>query len=88
MRARIRNLWGEYSDAEIVDLENPAVVCVVVPVLGHLIVPLTGRTTAVLTHGPGSEVERPVTSVDGHLEVELLPNSSGEDRIVVVIDDE
>lgn len=89
MKAHFRNLRGEYSDAELVDLDNPKIACVVVPGFGHLIVANgpDGVPRAVLAQGPGQgDHQREVKQFDdGHVEVELLPNRSGEDRIVVVL---
>lgn len=86
MRAGIRNLWGETTTATLVPLDVPGVVCVNVPGLGYCIVAVDPpRQTAIHSQGPGTERELPCREVDGGLEVELLPNSSGEDRIVVVV---
>lgn len=88
VQASIRNLWGEEQPAELedgVDLP-PGVVAVRVPGLGHLIV---GRHDdewrAVLAQEHGT-LWRDVSVIGDRVEVELLPNGSGEDRIVVCVD--
>lgn len=89
--ARARNLWGETTPLEVSQDENAYIVTV--PVLGALVV---GRGTTGLCElvQPDSDncysakshlIRREVAEVDGHLEIELLPNSSGEDRLVVEI---
>lgn len=90
MHATIRNLWGEEQPAELDELSHGSVV-VAVPGLGHLVfnpeTPAGAR--AVLTQGPGRDHDRDVKRLlegdDPRYEIELLPNSSGEDRIVVVV---
>lgn len=109
--ARIRNLWGEEIDAEIVtEVDVPGVTCVRVPGLGHLFLSaLPGAPPAAfLAQGDGPDdpvLRREVHTIDSapegveigyvaagiveprrRYEIELLPNSSGEDRIVVVIE--
>lgn len=99
MRATIRNLYGEEQPAELEELSHGAV-AIVVPSLGHLVFAAESPTgpRAVLTQGPGRDHLRDVKTIDRFnekdaagatlgrwWEVELLPNSAGEDRIVVVI---
>lgn len=84
-RAQIRNLRGEYVDAEMVDVDAPGVLCVAVPGFGHVLMSVL-HEHAVLAQGPGlGEHPRDVVIVDGHYEIEVLPNEAHEDRIVVVI---
>ena len=96
MKARIRDIFGEYHSTTVEALDTPQTWAVTVSGLGHLVVFLPadvadGPPQAILTQGPGREQRRHVKTlgtIDGRRwhEVELLPNSSGEDRIVVVIE--
>lgn len=79
---------------EVIDL-GKRVVGIGIPSFGHLvigparsnepIVRLVEHWIAVLAQPSGNRVRRDVRVQDGRLEVELLPNTSGEDRLLVVI---
>lgn len=97
MKAAIRNLWGETTEVHIDEL-GPTAWAVPVAGFGHLVfVMRPDGPAAVLAQGPGKgehprAVERMTEDalesgepVRTWYEVELLPNVSGEDRIVVVL---
>lgn len=94
MRAWIRDLYGDdrptgWHALDPIDGVTPFVVAV--PVFGLLVfadrghgwesLMSTGDEALDLAHRLPREM--PVRAVDDHLEVEMLPNVSGEDRIVV-----
>lgn len=93
--AGIRDLYGvERPTALRLDVDVPGGWAVDVPGLGTLLVAKLqsdelivrlGRTYRSLLLQGASHVERDVAVIGDDLEVELLPNSSGEDRIVVVL---
>lgn len=86
---------GDVSDLTIADDVTTAI-CVLVPAMGALLVgrPEGGDWRGVLVqpdadnrYSPASnQVVRPARVVDGVVEIELLPNSSGEDRLVVCVE--
>ena len=95
--ATIRNMWGETEDAEFDWIESGPLgaVAVRVPGLGHCLIGKRedGGWGAVLVQPPRSEGAEPNVldrqliedPINNTLEVELLPNSSGGDRIVVIV---
>lgn len=89
MRAWIRDLHGVEHDTEFVVVQ-PGAIAVTVAGFGHMIVSHFGPIEswhAILAQGPGrGELQRDVRAVDGHAEIEVLPNPSGEDRIVVCVE--
>lgn len=85
--ATIRDIHGGVHDAELITLHNRSW-AVPVAGFGHVVIGRlpNGDWAAVLAQGRGrGEHDRDVKVVDGVLEVEVLPNSSGEDRIVVCV---
>lgn len=100
---RMRDLHGQEHDlvtAQAPDGRNPLIV--EVPGFGHFVGQLTQSQEPIVRlggpqllagiaqPGPGGEprlVRRDARKVDGGWEVELLPNSSGEDRLVVCVPD-
>lgn len=97
-RAWIRDLYGEEHDAKFstLDAASGALgVAIVVPGFGQLV--LVQRTNeewgCAYTTGNaeddarlGLPASREVRVLDDHVEVELLPNRAGEDRIVICFD--
>lgn len=83
----MRVLGREETPLTIVDLDTPGVIAVNVPSIGHLMVRAQsdGTWIALLVQIGGAQRARDVAIRDDRVEVELLPNSSQEERLVVVI---
>lgn len=96
MRAWIRDLYGLDHVAEFQELDTTEAgltpVAITVPVFGLIVLVQRGPDDwgAAYTTGNrerdatlGLPTDRPVKVVDGHIEIEMLANVSGEDRVVV-----
>lgn len=100
----LRDLYGGIHDLETVQPPTAsAPLIVAVPGFGHFVGQLVssgepivrlGEPTllaGIAQPGPGGEpklVRREAARVEGGWEVEILPNSSGEDRLVICVPDE
>lgn len=86
--AHIRDIYGEIHPTEILDPVAPNVHVANVPGFGHVMIGPGSdgedSVNALLIHRRGSTARTALRMEDNTIEVEVLPNSSGEDRVVVV----
>jgi hypothetical protein len=89
----MRSLWGERTELRTLDANIPGVAVVAIPGFGNLAVgehPKLGLRALLFTNFNDDKLaplEREAVRKDDHIEVELLPNVSQEERMVVVVED-
>lgn len=84
MKAWIRDLYGEEHEAEVIDAGMGTGVAVAGFGTALFVERADGWMGGLIN--AGSTHERIVREVAGHLEMEILPNASGEDRLVVCLE--